>query len=298
MQQHTGQHLLSAVAEQAPFLCKTVSWSLGAGTCHVELNTGSLQAAAMQMLETRVNNLIQQALPVTTVVHASKDAPALSSAHTRGLPADHAGPVRVVRIGEDENMCCGTHLSCLSQLQAIKLLNTESKRGNTLLNFICGGRVLHALQSANSTDTQLTTLLSCPPSLFPAMVEKLAKEARTQRKYAERLAEELGQEHGVKLSQSTDSVLQLHRETPDGEYKGALLRALQDDKRALLLTMGAQGSAQFLLHGPPSLVDALGKRVADILGGKGGGKDGRYQGKFSDLGKREIAVQFLRENID
>lgn len=36
----------------------------------------------------------------------------------RGLPDDHAGPIRVVTIENvDANMCCGTHVSNLSDLQ-------------------------------------------------------------------------------------------------------------------------------------------------------------------------------------
>ena len=49
-------------------------------------------------------------------------------AHTRGLPADHEGPVRVVAIkGVDTNLCCGTHVSNTSQLQMIHLVGTEVK---------------------------------------------------------------------------------------------------------------------------------------------------------------------------
>lgn len=63
---------------------------------------------------------------------------------TRGLPEDVVGPVRVVTIENvDANMCCGTHVRNLSDLQAIKLLHTEKGKANkTLLYFVAGQRVL------------------------------------------------------------------------------------------------------------------------------------------------------------
>lgn len=63
---------------------------------------------------------------------------------TRGLPDNVEGPVRVVTIEEvDSNMCCGTHVNNLADLQAIKLLYTEKGKANkTLLYFVAGKRVL------------------------------------------------------------------------------------------------------------------------------------------------------------
>ena len=56
-----------------------------------------------------------------------------------GLPDDHEGAVRVVEmVGVDSNMCCGTHVSNLSHLQAVKLLHTESKQDLKLLYFVSG----------------------------------------------------------------------------------------------------------------------------------------------------------------
>ena len=49
-------------------------------------------------------------------------------------------------VGVDSNMCCGTHVSNLSHLQAVKLLHTESKQGLTLLYFVGGNRVCNLLE--------------------------------------------------------------------------------------------------------------------------------------------------------
>ncbi len=79
---------------------------------------------------------------------------------TKKLPEDH-GPVRVVSIqGIDNNMCCGTHVTNLSHLQAIKLLNVEKgKKGKTNLFFLSGQRVLDYISRSLIRERQLTAVL-------------------------------------------------------------------------------------------------------------------------------------------
>lgn len=80
----------------------------------------------------------------------------------RGLPEDHKGDIRVINIeGIDENMCCGTHVTNLSQLQVVKLLHWEkSKRKNQiLLYFLVGNRVLQRLSACLEREQKLTTIL-------------------------------------------------------------------------------------------------------------------------------------------
>ena len=56
-------------------------------------------------------------------------------------------------------MCCGTHVSNLSDIQCIKLLHTESKKGITLLFYMAGNRVIHYLAKCTRTEKELTKLL-------------------------------------------------------------------------------------------------------------------------------------------
>ena len=68
--------------------------------------------------------------------------------------------MRVVEmVGVDTNMCCGTHVSNLSHLQAVKLLHTESKQGSTLLYFVSGNRVCNLLEKYYQSESALTKML-------------------------------------------------------------------------------------------------------------------------------------------
>ena len=62
-------------------------------------------------------------------------------------------------LGIDSNMCCGTHVNNLSDIQAIKLLYTEQKKGNTVVYYIAGNRVFHYLGKTVQHEKKLTKLL-------------------------------------------------------------------------------------------------------------------------------------------
>uniref|UniRef100_A0A6Q2Z0P5 Alanyl-transfer RNA synthetases family profile domain-containing protein n=1 Tax=Esox lucius TaxID=8010 RepID=A0A6Q2Z0P5_ESOLU len=142
MQQHSGQHLITALADSM-FGYKTTSWELGRQRSTIELDTPSLKPAQVEALEAAVNEKIRANIPVTVQL-LSLDDPALEKVRSRGLPDDPAGPIRIIDIeGVDANMCCGTHVSNLSHLQVIKLLGTEKgKKNKTNLIFLVGFRVL------------------------------------------------------------------------------------------------------------------------------------------------------------
>uniref|UniRef100_A0A8C9ZUJ8 Alanyl-tRNA synthetase domain containing 1 n=1 Tax=Sander lucioperca TaxID=283035 RepID=A0A8C9ZUJ8_SANLU len=155
MQQHSGQHLITALADTL-FGYKTTSWELGRQRSTIELDTPSVKPAQLQALEEAINEKIRVHVPVTVQL-LSIDDPAVEKVRSRGLPDDHAGPIRIVDIeGVDANMCCGTHVSNLSQLQVIKLLGTEKgKKNKTNLIFLAGNRVLKYAEKSYSTERSL-----------------------------------------------------------------------------------------------------------------------------------------------
>ena len=131
MQQHSGQHLVSAVLERE-HNTQTLSWWMAesqpgkVGVSYIEIDR-ELSKDTLAKVEERCTAVITSATPVTVQTFNVGD-PELDSAHTRGLPEDHTGPVRVVSIqGVDTNLCCGTHVSNTSQLPMVHLMGCESK---------------------------------------------------------------------------------------------------------------------------------------------------------------------------
>ncbi|KAH0626985.1 hypothetical protein JD844_002333 [Phrynosoma platyrhinos] len=159
MQQHSGQHLITALADLM-FGFKTTSWELGRQRSTIELDTSSMTSEQMATLEESVNDKIRARVPMVVRELAVGD-PEVEMVRSRGLPDDHTGPVRIISIeGIDANMCCGTHVSNLSDLQVIKLLGTEKgKKNKTNLIFLAGNRVLKTLERNHATEKALTSLL-------------------------------------------------------------------------------------------------------------------------------------------
>lgn len=81
---------------------------------------------------------------------------------TRGLPKDHVGDIRLINIhGVDANLCCGTHVTNLAQLQCVKLLNLEKTGKRQFLHFLVGDRVIKRLHECFERECQLNTVLRC-----------------------------------------------------------------------------------------------------------------------------------------
>uniref|UniRef100_A0A8C5EWR7 Alanyl-tRNA synthetase domain containing 1 n=1 Tax=Gouania willdenowi TaxID=441366 RepID=A0A8C5EWR7_GOUWI len=291
MQQHSGQHLITALAETM-FGYKTTSWELGRQRSTIELDTPSMKACQLQELEEAVNVKIRDCVPVNVQL-LSIDDPAVEKVRSRGLPGDHAGPIRIIDIiGVDANMCCGTHVSNLSHLQVIKLLGTEKgKKNKTNLIFLAGNRVLKYAEKSYSTERSLVSLLKTGPDEHVEAVDKLQKSVKTLQKVSCSLAEEHIQHCG-------QSAVKLLKEG-DNEFMNIIANELNTEETLVFLTVGEEkGPGLFLLAGPTEPVSKMGPRVLQLLQGKGAGKNGRFQGKANSLAQRGDVEAFLRQEFN
>lgn len=160
MQQHSGQHLISALFDRE-FNYPTRAWWLGAEVSYIELDAKNINDEEVKKIETLCNKYIAQALPVNVKIFENAESAGEEVTRAaKGLPIDLSGPVRVINIeGVDSNMCCGTHVSNLAQLQMVKLLNIERTKGKTFLNFLVGDRVVKKLESSFQRELQFNLLL-------------------------------------------------------------------------------------------------------------------------------------------
>ncbi|KAL1129204.1 hypothetical protein AAG570_013734, partial [Ranatra chinensis] len=191
MQQHSGQHLITALADSL-YGFKTTAWSLGKDISFIELDTPKIKQEDVDNLEKIVNEKIRLGLNVSVQEYKADD-PVLKEIRTRGLPDDHTGEVRVVSIENIEsNICCGTHVSNLCQLQAIKLVGVQKgKKGKVNLQFLVGTRVLQRLASALQKEQALTTILNNGPESHVELVDKLHKTSKAAHKNHQNVLKEL-----------------------------------------------------------------------------------------------------------
>ncbi|XP_057654504.1 alanyl-tRNA editing protein Aarsd1-B [Diorhabda carinulata] len=300
MQQHSGQHLLSAVLEQK-FSAETVSWWLGEEDSYVELDIPMLFDKDIQLVENMVNELIREGLEVTVTVYP-KDIPKELYDEVRsvkGLPEDHKGDIRVINIGDiDSNMCCGTHVTNVSQLQGIKLLHTEkSKRKNKiLLHFLVGNRVLNKLASCLDREKKLTTILNNNASLHVELVEKLQKNLKISNKNLQTILKDLAvlNANMLKSVQPAPKYFSMHKKEAEIDFMQRFIKEVGSTDIFLFLSTGDdKKEGNVILYGNEEDIATLGPKICQLLEGKGAGKGNTFRAKVSNMAKRKDAEKIL-----
>ncbi|XP_003389337.1 PREDICTED: alanyl-tRNA editing protein Aarsd1-like [Amphimedon queenslandica] len=303
MQQHSGQHLITAIADQM-YHYKTTSWNLATGIdgkCFIELSSPSITDEELQSIEDKCNECIRNRIAMRAR-WLDPDSDELKTIRTRGLPDDVAGPVRVIDIeGIDSNMCCGTHVNNLSDIQAIKLLYAEQKKGNTIVYYIAGNRVFHYLGKTVLHEKKLTKLLCTGTTEHCDSVERILKIQKQQNKIIRTQLRELAKLLSFQHlhNEPVDPLAIIHRDDGDNEFMNIIASELTKKDILVFVTVGDnKTNGQFLLaSNNETLINDLGPKVTDLLDGKGGGRKGRYQGKVNNMSRRSDVATLLREAI-
>ncbi|KAF4043831.1 Threonyl and Alanyl tRNA synthetase second additional domain [Phytophthora infestans] len=314
MQQHSAQHLFSAVAERYGY--DTTTWSLGEERCNVELvpRNGSLSSEltagkkeknvipseTLQKIEEEVNQAIVSSLTMTPSF-AKPGTKEWEKIAAKFDPGQMPKAMRIVTIdGLDVNPCCGTHVQNLAQLRSLRVLSTELARGASRVWFVAGERVNREFSRMLKNEHALTKLLSSAPDDHASRVEKLLQFQKSTTKELKSLQKELAASIARDLvAQTSQGVVTYHRDEGDLGFLQTLLGLLGDTKKdaVFVLTAGdVRGEGLFLVAGPPEFIIAHGKSVLPIIDGKGGGgKNGIIQGKAKGLNKVDMLVEKLQK---
>ncbi|XP_058119082.1 alanyl-tRNA editing protein Aarsd1 [Anopheles ziemanni] len=292
MQQHSGQHLITAIFDRE-FQLNTKSWWLGTDSSYIVLDAKDVTREQVERVEKICNQLIIDCTPVGVKVYEPND-PALQSdvtRATRGLPEDVTGPLRVVTIeGVESNMCCGTHVRNLGQLQAVKLLSVEKAKNKCLVHFLVGGRVLRKLSECYEREVQFNSLLNGGPLAHVDLIKKLQATVRGTQRVAKKLSTELAAaeaERLNKLQENPPKYVFLHRcDGPDSDFVNTFLRLSKLPESFIFLTNGdtdSNGKGQMVLLGKQEDIAKLGPEMCSLLEGKGNGKGTRFNAKVNKL---------------
>jgi len=298
MQQHTGQHLLTAVAQDR-FGWETTAFHLGEAVADIELATPRV-TAELAGLEAAVAAEIRQARPVTCRRVAPGELAGLP-VRSRGLPEGFQGDVRLVEIqGLDLNTCGGTHLRSTAELEALCLLGTEPVRGGTRVFFVAGARARARMLAHEQRNAALRGLLGVPDEGLAAAVAARQEQQRDLEKRVRGLEEELGEVLAAAWADRPGTVAEAHFEGKDLAFlqRAARLLVARAPGKTAFLTGTLAGQSCFLLaSGPASPLDAgaLGRELAGLLSARGGGSGQLFQGRAGSLEARGRALARLRE---
>ncbi len=195
MQQHTGQHILSAAFDHL-HRARTVGFHLGAELSSVDLSR-DLKADAIAAGEDEANLIVWQDRPVAVRFVTSEEAAALP---LRKEP-EREGELRLIDVSEyDLSACGGTHVTRTGEIGAIQVLSWERFRGGTRLEFVCGNRALRAFRRFRDAVAGCIRGVSVAPEELPAAIERMQAENKDLRRAQRGLQEQLAQYEAIALA--------------------------------------------------------------------------------------------------
>jgi alanyl-tRNA synthetase len=292
MQQHTGQHLISAVFEEL-FRLRTVSFHLGAESSTIDVEGAPVDSRTLAEVEQRANEIIYENRPVGVLFENAAEAQGLRK------PSDRDGTLRIVSIdGLDRSACGGTHVRATGEIGVVLLRKTDKIRQSTRVEFVCGRRAARRARADYEALSKASQLFSAALDDVPSAVAAQIEGAKVLEKSRRKLELELAAYRGRELYEQTAPGSDGVRRVSQRLERGSL-----EELRAIAQNFTAQGKAVFLaaLAEPPSMLLATsaesgldaGQAVKAALagaGGRGGGNARIAQGSAPNAEALAAAV--------
>ena len=308
MQQHSGQHLLSALFFQE-WHAPTLSFHLGEAVSTIDLSIDALDSTQLAHIEELANAVVTQARPVSHRTVSQDDSERLlAEGKLRKLPP-RAGDIRLIVIPGtgtpgtgtpgsvnghapdlDLNACGGTHVTSTSQIGAVLIRGTERIRQSVRVSFVCGKRAIAAARQDDTLLTQLSRDLSLGRTDLASTVGRLKSDARTSSKERQALREELANYHAARLlveDPSQHDLRIVRRIFPERDADYVKLLATRVTSAAphtiALLASTQQTPATLIVASSTELKRDANQLLRDALapmGGRGGGSSTLAQGQL------------------
>jgi alanyl-tRNA synthetase len=301
MQQHAGQHILSASFEQL-FGYKTIGFHLGNETLTIDLETANLLESEVLKVEELANQIILENRPIETKWVTEDELVNYDLRKETKVKED----IRLVIIPSfDYNGCGGTHPKATGEVQAIKIIDWERQKKKVRVQFVCGTRVLKQFHQKNKVLMELTTLLNAPEKDMQEAVTRLLENSKSMEK-------ELAQSLETLLHYEAKSLLEKGKSENrivSGEFQNRSIQELQklariiiaEDEETIVLFV-SQNENRLQLVGARGTVENVSMKkvignALSLINGKGGGSDSFAQGGGEAIISGENMLQHLLELI-
>jgi alanyl-tRNA synthetase len=274
MQQHTGQHILSAAFDRL-FQARTVAFHLGTATATIDL-ARDLSSSQVTAAEQEANRIVWDDRPVGVRFATADEA--------RALPlrkeSDREGTLRLVEVeGFDLSACGGTHVPRTGAIGIIAVTRTERFKGGLRVEFVCGGRALDSHRRLRDLVAAVSKKLSAGPEDFGASIDRLRADFSAMKKAGAVRDRELAGYRAAALAASAVPV-------PAGHLVSAVVESDAEEAKALASAIAARDAyiAVIVTSAQPVLVavacaPSAGVAANEILsgltaafGGRGGGR--------------------------
>jgi len=284
MQQHSGQHVLSAAFVRL-FNMPTVSFHMGVESCSIDLDTKTLTTDQVEAAENLANDVVLQNRPVEIRFVTQEEAQGLG---LRKMPPVERNKLRLIDIRDfDLTACGGTHVAATGQIGSVLLRKTEKVRQGWRVEFVGGKRAVATARRDYTTLTESAGLCSSYIWDLPQQIHKFHEDARASRKSNEQILQELLDLYADRILRETTEQscgIVVTRVFPDRDLNFIKLlaqRLTRQSARVVALLAGTAGQPALVFAqstGQPFDMGALMKDALAQLGGRGGGSKDMAQG--------------------
>lgn len=295
MQQHTGQHTISAAFYRL-MQADTLSWHLSGDYVTIDIGRTNLSDNAIAEAQHAANEILWQDVPVESRIYSRAELAAL--AMRKGTDRD--GGIRVVSIGEwDRIGCGGTHVATAGQVGAIGLRKWETRGAMTRVEFVCGARALGDYYTKTLALNAAQAALSAKPEEVVAQIDRLKAQGDEQRHTITDLRRTLVEYEARDLLAHAEATVADHpvicqrftgRDLNDLRL---LAQRIAEHGGVALLGSDADGKAQLAFacdKAAPFDLNAALKAALPLVGGKGGGQKFQAQGGGPEIAGLDAAL--------
>ncbi|MFW6309419.1 MAG: alanyl-tRNA editing protein, partial [bacterium] len=294
MQQHSGQHLLSAVLENA-YQAGTIGFHLSENNVTIDIDR-ELADKDFELVEERVNQIIYQD---RKIIDEYPEPEELKTMELRKEPAVEES-VRVVRIkGIDLSPCGGTHLHSTGQIGIVSLIDTENHKEGMRITFLCGIRALEDYKFKNQIVARARESLSVKNEDINSEIERLKDNLEDKESQIKDLKDELLDYRVDNLREQSEEIAGYHiikkiytgedfsdvRYTADKlvEYENNIVIFGQKEGNTVRMILAKSENINIL-----NMNDLIGK-IMGMLDGNGGGHEYFAQGGGSVSSTDQLA---------
>ena len=278
MQQHTGQHVLSAAFDRL-FGVRTESFHMGQLSATIDL-AREVTAAEVAKAEDDANRVVWEDRPVSVRFATAEEAAAMPLRKESG----RTGALRLIDVQDyDLSACGGTHVERTGAIGVIAIGGWEKFRGGSRVEFLCGNRALQRFRLWRDSLAAMQKHLSVPPIEMAASIERMQDEAKAPAADDSRLSGKARGPRGrgvtgERLDDDRRSARRLGR--AGTQRRSRLRRPRHNRTRWWCLFTTTTPALVVVARGASANVDAgaVLKQLTAKFGGKGGGKPDLAQG--------------------
>lgn len=304
MQQHSGQHVLSAAFVKLSEI-PTVSFHMADDYSSIDLDTPNLTKDQVERAERMANEIILENRPVDVRFVTREEAGKLG---LRKLPPAERDELRIIDIRDwDVSACGGTHVSQTGQIGCILLRKVEKVRQGYRVEFVAGQRAVATARRDFTALSETAALFSAHIYDVPQQAAKALDGIKALRKQSEESQEQLAEAHAVAmLAETSESGRRklVVRTFSDREMNSLKLLAQKLIRSAsnVVVLLGSSSPQPSLVFaqsaGQPFDMGTLMKQIMARFAGRGGGSKDMAQGGLPDAGAIEPALAEAAKFLD